>query len=107
MALQTRHEGNIYATSMVRLCDLPAPWFPSYKLEIAPCIGYILEIAPCIGYILEIQNIFVLLNKSFMLKFTVYKYYQKIEEKWVCNNLCDRNNLKNWRGSTQTEIYFQ
>ena len=22
-------------------------------------------------------------------------------------NLCDRNNLKNWRGSTQTEIYFQ
>ena len=85
MALQTRHEGNIYATSMVRLCDLPAPWFPSYKLEIAPCIGYILEIAPCIGYILEIapcigyileiQNIFVLLNKSFMLKFTVYKYY--------------------------------
>ena len=29
---------------MVRLCDLPAPWFPSYKLEIAPCIGYILEI---------------------------------------------------------------
>ena len=22
-------------------------------------------------------------------------------------NFCDRNNLKNWRGSTQTEIYFQ
>ena len=22
-------------------------------------------------------------------------------------NLCDRNNLKNWRGPTQTKIYFQ
>jgi len=23
------------------------------------------------------------------------------------SNLCERNNLKNWQGSTQTEIYFQ